>query len=48
MGEKIEIKAVEIIYQKDRTLLQIDFCKEGESWQRAFIEVKDFLKMIKW
>ena len=48
MGEKIEIKAVEIIYQENRTLLQIDFCKEGQPWQTAFIEVKDFLKIVKW
>ena len=47
MGESIEITQIEIIPQKERTLLQIDFeYSESKQRGRIFIDTQEFFKKL--
>ena len=47
MGEAINITEIEVIIQKERTLLQIDFeYSESKIRGRIFIDSQDFFKKL--
>jgi hypothetical protein len=47
MGEKITIKAIEVITQEERTLLQIDIWYEiQKKGDRIFIDSKEFFDLL--
>ena len=47
MGERITVKAIEMIYQDGRTLMQIDlWFEDQEKGGRVFLNTNDFFKLL--